>query len=152
MAAMNQDETFMSLVFAEARKSLEKSDYPFGSIVVRNNKVVGSGHSREVSENDVTRHAELEAISSACRNLGTSKLNDCAIYASGEPCTMCSSAIFQAKIPLIFIGSTRDDLPNFFRNRKLRIFDLAKDCSYTPKIITGVLKEEAIKLFDKVNK
>lgn len=152
MAAMNSDEKFMKLAFEEAKKSLEKGDYPFGAVVICKEKVVGSGHSREVSEKNVTNHAEMEAVSSASRNLGKSNLSDCLIYASGEPCTMCSSAIFQAKIPTVFIGSTRDDLPNFFRKRKIRIFDLVKDCSYTPEIKTGILKEEAIKLFDKVVK
>jgi guanine deaminase len=82
---------------------------PFGCVVVRAGTVVGRGHNRVTSTNDPTAHAEVVAIRDACANLETFQLTDCALYTSCEPCPMCLSAIYWARIPTVFFGNTRGD-------------------------------------------
>ncbi len=82
---------------------------PFGCVVVRKGEIVGRGHNRVTSTNDPTAHAEVVAIRDACANLETFQLEDCELYTSCEPCPMCLSAIYWARIPQIFYGNTRTD-------------------------------------------
>lgn len=82
---------------------------PFGCVVVRGGKVVGSGINQVTSTCDPTAHAEMVAIREACRALGTFQLTDCTLYASCEPCPMCLSAIYWARIPTVYYGNTRQD-------------------------------------------
>ena len=82
---------------------------PFGCVVVRKGEVVGRGHNRVTSTNDPTAHAEVVAIRDACANLETFQLDDCELYTSCEPCPMCLSAIYWARIPSVFYGNTRTD-------------------------------------------
>ena len=82
---------------------------PFGALVVRKGKVVGRGWNRVTSANDPTAHAEIVAIRAACRRLGAFRLSDCELYASSEPCPMCLSAIYWARIPRVYCGGTHRD-------------------------------------------
>ncbi len=82
---------------------------PFGCVVVRAGKVVGRGSNQVTSTCDPTAHAEIVAIREACRVLATFRLDDCAIYASCEPCPMCLSAIYWSRIPEVYYGNTRQD-------------------------------------------
>ena len=82
---------------------------PFGCVVVRRGEIVGRGNNRVTSTNDPTAHAEVTAIRDACTRLKTFQLTDCEIYTSCEPCPMCLSAIYWARIPTIYYGNTRQD-------------------------------------------
>ena len=82
---------------------------PFGCVIVRNGQIVGRGHNRVTSTNDPTAHAEVVAIRDACATLETFQLADCELYTSCEPCPMCLSAIYWARIPTVFYGNTRAD-------------------------------------------
>lgn len=82
---------------------------PFGCVVVRQGEIVGRGQNRVTSTNDPTAHAEVTAIRDACANLKTFQLTDCELYTSCEPCPMCLSAIYWARIPQIFFANTRQD-------------------------------------------
>jgi guanine deaminase len=82
---------------------------PFGAVVVRDDKVVGRGWNQVTSANDPTAHAEVVAIREACRRLKTFELNDCDLYTSCEPCPMCLSAIYWARLRKVFYGNTRRD-------------------------------------------
>jgi tRNA(Arg) A34 adenosine deaminase TadA len=82
---------------------------PFGCVVVRRGEVVGRGSNRVTSTNDPTAHAEVVAIRDACTALNTFQLTDCELYTSCEPCPMCLSAIYWARIPQVFYGNTRAD-------------------------------------------
>lgn len=82
---------------------------PFGCVVVRAGKVVGRGSNQVTSSNDPTAHAEIVAIREACRALGTFSLAECEIYASCEPCPMCLSAIYWARIPEAYYANSRQD-------------------------------------------
>jgi guanine deaminase len=82
---------------------------PFGCVVVRRGEVVGRGSNRVTSTNDPTAHAEVVAIRDACTALNTFQLTDCELYTSCEPCPMCLSAIYWARIPHVYYGNTRAD-------------------------------------------
>jgi tRNA(Arg) A34 adenosine deaminase TadA len=82
---------------------------PFGAVVVRNGKVIGRGCNQVTSANDPTAHAEMVAIRAACRRLKTFQLHDCDLYTSCEPCPMCLSAIYWARLAHVFYGNTRRD-------------------------------------------
>lgn len=82
---------------------------PFGCVVIRAGRVVGRGQNRVTSTNDPTAHAEVTAIRDACTNLKTFQLTDCELYTSCEPCPMCLSAIYWARIPTVYYGNTRED-------------------------------------------
>jgi guanine deaminase len=82
---------------------------PFGAIVVRNGKVVGRGWNQVTSVNDPTAHAEIVAIRAACQRLKTFQLDDCGLYTSCEPCPMCLSAIYWARLGHVFYANTRKD-------------------------------------------
>ena len=82
---------------------------PFGAVVVRNGKIVGRGFNQVTSANDPTAHAEIVAIRAACQRLKTFQLEDCELYTSCEPCPMCLSAIYWARLGKVFYGNTRKD-------------------------------------------
>ena len=82
---------------------------PFGCVIVRSGKIVGRGNNRVTSTNDPTAHAEVTAIREACAALKTFQLDDCELYTSCEPCPMCLSAIYWARIPRVYYGNTRAD-------------------------------------------
>ncbi len=82
---------------------------PFGAVVVRNGKVIATGHNQVTSTNDPTAHAEIVAIREACQRLKTFELKDCELYTSCEPCPMCLSAIYWAHIKKIYFGNSRQD-------------------------------------------
>lgn len=82
---------------------------PFGCVVVQGGKIVGRGNNRVTSSNDPTAHAEVTAIRDACATLKTYQLPDCELYTSCEPCPMCLSAIYWARIPRIHFANTRED-------------------------------------------
>ena len=82
---------------------------PFGAVVVRDGKIVGRGCNQVTSANDPTAHAEIVAIREACKRLKTFQLDDCDLYTSCEPCPMCLSAIYWARLGHVFYANTRQD-------------------------------------------
>src|SRR5262245_46221159 len=82
---------------------------PFGAVVVRRGRIVGRGFNLVTSTNDPTAHAEVVAIRAACRKLKTFKLHDCELYTSCEPCPMCLSAIYWARLKRVYFANTRKD-------------------------------------------
>ena len=82
---------------------------PFGAVIVKDGEILAEGFNQVTSANDPTAHAEVTAIREACRKLGTFTLEGCEIYTSCEPCPMCLSAIFWARIERIYYANTRTD-------------------------------------------
>ncbi|MPR35750.1 hypothetical protein GBK04_20945 [Cytophagaceae bacterium SJW1-29] len=83
--------------------------FPFGAVVVRDDKIVGEGYNQVIARVDPSAHAEIVAIRAACTRLGTYELADCVLYTSCEPCPMCLGAIYWAKIPKVYYANTRHD-------------------------------------------
>lgn len=82
---------------------------PFGAVIVKGGKIVGRGCNQVTSSNDPTAHAEVVAIRDACRRLKTFSLEGCDLYTSCEPCPMCLSAIYWARLRKVYYGNTRKD-------------------------------------------
>lgn len=96
-----------------SRRSIkENNGGPFGAVIVKNGKLISTGINTVTSENDPTAHAEIEAIRKACRKLKDFHLEGCEIYTSCEPCPMCLSAIYWAKISIIYYANSRKDAAN----------------------------------------
>lgn len=82
---------------------------PFGAVVVRDNQIIGEGYNKVTSTQDPTAHAEIVAVREACRTLGSFSLSGCEIYTSCEPCPMCLSAIYWARLERLYFANTRTD-------------------------------------------
>lgn len=82
---------------------------PFGAVVVRKGQIIATGHNQVTSTNDPTAHAEVVAIRAACKKLKSFQLDDCELYTSCEPCPMCLSAIYWARLKKVYFGNSRKD-------------------------------------------
>lgn len=101
---------WMRLAITESLKGMRSGDGgPFGCVIVRQGRVIARGHNRVIRTNDPTAHAEVIAIRRAAKRLGRFDLSDCVLYTSCEPCPMCLSAIYWARIPEVFYGNTKRD-------------------------------------------
>ena len=100
---------FMRRAIELSRSNIDNNGGPFGAVIVKNGQIVGEGANRVTASFDPTAHAEIVAIRSACATLKTFNLSDCTIYTSCEPCPMCLSAIYWARINAIYYANTKDD-------------------------------------------
>ena len=104
------DDPYMQEAINEAYIGIKnKHGGPFGSVIVKDGKIVGRGHNRVLKDNDPTCHGEVAAIRDACKNLGTYDLSGCVIYTTGEPCPMCLFACLWANIDKVYYGCTIAD-------------------------------------------
>ena len=135
---MDIKEKFMHEALKEATKALKKDEVPIGAVIVKDDKIIARGHNlRETKQNSLC-HAEIIAISKACRKLGNFRLEDCDLYVTVEPCPMCAGAIIQSRIKNVYYGTPDnkygavDSVYNIFKiesNHKVN-----SEC--------GILKEE----------
>lgn len=100
---------FMRQAIRLAEENVRSGGGPFGAVVVREGKIIGSGVNRVTTSLDPTAHAEINAIRAACKNLETWQLDGCEIYSSCEPCPMCLGAIYWARPAALYFASTRED-------------------------------------------
>ena len=121
----------MALQEAEAAKDLQ--EVPIGCVIVMNNRVIARGHNLTEQLNDVTSHAEMQAITSATNFLGGKYLKDCTMYVTLEPCVMCAGALAWSQISNVVIGA-RDEKRGFI-NKNLQLHPKTE-------IITGILENE----------
>ena len=98
------NEYYMEIALKQAKKALKYNEVPVGAVIVKNNKIIAKAFNRKEKNNDVTKHAEIIAISKACKKLKNWRLDDCEIYVTMEPCMMCSGAIEQSRIKKIIYG------------------------------------------------
>jgi guanine deaminase len=107
---MQGNPIFMEQAIALATENVTSGcGGPFGSVIVRNGKVIAAGANQVTSNNDPTAHAEIVAIRKACEALGSFSLAGCEIYTSCEPCPMCMAAIYWARMDAIYFGNTAAD-------------------------------------------
>ncbi|EFK37702.1 tRNA-specific adenosine deaminase [Chryseobacterium gleum] len=130
---MFTDEYYMKMALQEAEAALEKDEVPIGCVVVSNNRIIARAHNLTETLNDVTAHAEMQAITSAANFLGGKYLKDCTLYVTMEPCVMCSGALSWSQISKVVIGA-RDEQRGFIN----------KHLSLHPKteVITGIMEAE----------
>lgn len=102
---MSDDEKYMNLALAEARKALAADEIPIGCVIVSQGQIIGRGHNLTETLQDVTAHAEMQAITAAAQTLGGKYLPDATLYVTVEPCPMCAGAIGWAQISRIVYGA-----------------------------------------------
>ena len=101
---------WMKIAFREAEKAFEYEEVPIGAIIVKNGTVIGKGYNQCESLNDATAHAEMIAITSASSTLDNWRLNECALYVTKEPCSMCAGAIVNSRIDKLYFGCYDEEL------------------------------------------
>ncbi|PRZ02292.1 nucleoside deaminase [Marinilabilia salmonicolor] len=99
------DQYFMKQAYMEAREALMKDEVPVGAVVVSEGTIISRAHNLTETLNDVTAHAEMLAITSASEALGGKYLNNCTLYVTLEPCTMCAGALNWSQIGRIVYGA-----------------------------------------------
>jgi tRNA(adenine34) deaminase len=99
------DAYFMREAFKEAQKAYDADEVPVGAVVVCNNQIIARAHNLTERLNDVTAHAEMQAITAAANYLGGKYLNECTLYITLEPCIMCAGAIHWAQLKKIVFAA-----------------------------------------------
>lgn len=103
------DEYFMKKALQEAEMAFDKDEIPVGAIIVVDNKVIARSHNLTELLNDVTAHAEMQAITAAANFLGGKYLTGCTLYVTIEPCQMCAGALYWSQISKIVFGATDEN-------------------------------------------
>ena len=101
---MNKDDYFMNYAYLEALESYRNNEIPVGVVIVYNGKIIAKAHNCKESTNISINHAEILAITKACKFLGSWRLNDCTLYTTMTPCLMCIGAINESRISRIVCG------------------------------------------------
>ena len=143
---------FMKRAIELSLESVNKSGGPFGCIIVKENKIVAEGSNKVTSSNDPTAHGEIVAIREACKNLNTFTLAGCELYSSCEPCPMCLSAIYWARIGKIYYANTRDDAKKIDFDDSLIYSEFNKNINERKIPMVQMMRDEALKAFDLWNK
>ncbi len=134
------DEYFMRKALEEAQKAFDADEIPVGAVVVANDQVIARAHNFTEKLNDVTAHAEMQAITSAADFLGGKYLKGCTMYVTLEPCVMCAGALYWSQIDKIVFAASDE------KRGASKVGEL-----YHPKtkIVRGVLEEEGKELMLK---
>ena len=102
---MADDTYYMKQALMEAVKAAEQGEVPVGAVVVCRDRIIGRGHNLTETLNDVTAHAEMQAVTAAANTLGGKYLNECTLYVTVEPCVMCAGAIGWAQLARVVFGA-----------------------------------------------
>ncbi len=134
------DSYFMKRALQEAETAYEKGEIPIGAVIVANNKIIARAHNLTEILNDVTAHAEMQAITAAANYLGGKYLIDCTLYVTIEPCQMCAGALFWSQISKIVYGA---------RDEQRGCISLKTKLHPKTKMTGGVMAEEASQLLKR---
>ena len=134
---------FMDLALKEAVAAGERGEVPIGAVVVKGETVVGAAGNRTREFNDPTAHAEILAIREACGNLEQERLEDCDLYVTLEPCTMCAAAISFARIRRLYFAA--DDPKGGAVVSGVKFF-ASPTCHHAPDIYAGIGEAQAARL------
>ena len=137
-----EDLQYMDEALALAREAAQAGEVPVGCVIVRNGQIVGRGKNHRETGRTALGHAEIQAISDACRNLNGWRLWDCTMYVTLEPCPMCAGAIINARIPRVVYGAS--DAKAGSCGSVCDLF--AMDYNHHPTVTKGVREEEAVAL------
>ena len=149
---MSDPKQFMQKAIQLASENVENSNGgPFGAVIVKDGKIIGTGTNEVTINHDPTAHAEIVAIREACSRLKTFDLTDCEMYASCEPCPMCLGSIYWAHISKLYYAATKDDAAkaNFSDAHLYREFSLPKEERSLPS--SQMLRDDALKVFETWN-
>lgn len=136
---MDIDIKFMKEAIKEANKCLRVDEVPVGAVIVENDKIIARAHNLREKKLDPTAHAEILAIKKACKKRQSWRLENCTIYVTLEPCSMCAGALLWARVKRIVYGAS--DPKGGALGSSYNLFE-QKNLNHHPEITGGVLKEE----------
>lgn len=131
------DTYFMKMALQEAQIAYEKGEVPVGAVIVIDNRIIARAHNLTETLNDVTAHAEMQAITAAANFLGGKYLINCTLYVTLEPCQMCAGGLFWSQISKIVYGA---------RDEQRGCIALKTKLHPKTKMVGGILEEESSKL------
>ena len=120
----------MNLFMQEAVKqsliAQKNDDVPVGAVIVCNNKIIAKSHNKKEKSNDATNHAEILAISKACKKRNSWHLDDCELYCTMEPCMMCCGAIIQSRIKKVYylVKNEKFGCTELLKNSKIEVVEI----------------------------
>ena len=132
---------FMQRAIELSLESINSGGGPFGSVIVKDEKIISEGMNRVTVNNDPTAHGEIVAIRNACKKLNNFNLSDCSLYSSCEPCPMCMSAIYWSRI-----GKKIEFDDSFIYS------EISKTNKDRSVLMEQILRDEALKAFEIWNK
>ena len=120
---------FMNIAIKEAIKAKNKGDVPVGAVIVLKNKVIGKAHNKKEHNKNATKHAEILAISKACKKLHSWHLDNCTLYCTMEPCMMCSGAILQSRIKKVvyLVKNEKYGCTHLLKNSKIEFIEMKEN-------------------------
>jgi tRNA(adenine34) deaminase len=138
MTSQDQDIHYMRMAIREAQEAYDKGEIPVGCVVVADGQIIARGYNLTETLQDVTAHAEIQAITAAANYLGGKYLNQCTLYVTVEPCVMCAGAIGWAQVRRLVYGASDEK----------RGYSTFAPKALHPKctVLTGVLEEECREL------
>ena len=145
---MEDKKKFMAKAIELSINSANTIGGPFGSVIVKENKIIAEGSNKVTSSNDPTAHGEVVAIREACKKLNTFDLSGCEIYTSCEPCPMCLSAIYWSRLDKIYYANTREDAKNIDFDDSFIYLEIPKKISDRKIKMTQMLRDDALKAFE----
>lgn len=134
---------YMRVALNEAKKAYKKEEVPVGVVIVKEGKIIAKAHNLKESKKDTTCHAEILAIKKASKKLNSWRLENCEMYVTLEPCSMCAGALIQARIKKVYIGTM-----DYKTGACGSVFNLLEDYTFNHKVEceSGILKEECEKI------
>ena len=139
---------FMKRAIELSIESVNTGGGPFGCVVVKDEKIVSEGSNKVTSTNDPTAHGEIVAIREACKKINNFSLNGCELYSTCEPCPMCLSAIYWARIEKVYYANTRKDAQKIDFDDSLIYSEFQKNINERKIPMIQMMRNEALKAFE----
>ncbi|MBR3152154.1 MAG: tRNA adenosine(34) deaminase TadA [Clostridia bacterium] len=141
-----EKEKFMRQALKEAKKAFDKEEVPIGAVIVKDGKIIARAHNLKETKKNTICHAEILAIQKASKKLDAWRLQDCEMYTTLEPCSMCAGAIINSRIKKIYIG-TMDEKTGACGS----VLNLLGDFKFNHEVEveSGILEEECRDILQK---
>ena len=139
---------FMKKAIELSIESVNSGGGPFGCVIVKNEKIISEGSNKVTSSNDPTAHGEIVAIREACKKINNFSLSGCELYSTCEPCPMCLSAIYWARIDKIYYANTRKDAQKIDFDDSLIYSEFQKNIDQRKIPMIQMMRNEALKAFE----
>lgn len=139
--------TYMKRAIELSQKNITNGGGPFGAVIVKDGKIIGEGFNKVTANNDPTAHAEVEAIREACKALSNFDLTGAEIYTSCEPCPMCLSAIYWARLSKIYYANTKKDAAAIEFDDDFIYSEIPKSIEQRKISMVQMMRPEALEVF-----
>ena len=141
-------ESLMRLAIDAARQGIERGQSPFGCAIALGDQLLACNHNQVLLDTDITAHAEITALRSACRSAGRVLLEGCQVATTCEPCPMCMAALHWARVDVVYYGATIEDAAaSGFNELRLPARELLDRGGSSVRLVPGVLAESCRELF-----